>query len=64
MKHCSVFSALCELSIVSIPDLYPFSYLTYIPAKFEAATSNGLYTVILFRGDAFSRKYIDRWSWP
>ena len=46
MKHCSVFSALCELSIVSIPDLYPFSYLTYIPAKFEAATSNGLYTVI------------------
>ena len=31
---------------------YPPNYMTYAPAKFEAATSNSL------REDAFTRKYI------
>ena len=31
---------------------YPLHYVTYVPAKFEVATSNGL------GGDAFTRKYI------
>ena len=34
---------------------YPLHYVTYAPAKFEVATSNG------FAGDAFTRKYI---IWP
>ena len=31
---------------------YPLHHVTYSPAKFEVATSNGL------GGDAFTRKYI------
>ena len=38
------------LSLIQIVSKYPLFHVTYVPAKFEAATSNSL-------GDALTSKY-------
>ena len=48
--HCLTFGL--EVKVIQNDAQYPLHYVTYAPAKFEVATSNGL------GGDAFTRKYI------